>query len=122
MKPDAINLIISGINKNLQLNDYLLSEESQYCRSLKAINNGRCFCESKSDLQYCEPFFPGMHVECVCKEGYKLIGQSIVTCKQDGLWDYSMPSCVQGKFYYPVTISIFSPITKCRIFFVIYGT
>ncbi|XP_060560040.1 P-selectin-like [Ruditapes philippinarum] len=72
-----------------------LQEESKYCRSIKAINNGRCFCESKSDLQYCEPFFPGMHVECVCKEGYKLIGQSIVTCKSDGHWDYSMPSCVQ---------------------------
>lgn len=71
-------------------------ESTRYCSTVKTIPNGDCFCESKNDLQFCEPFFQGMHVECVCKQGYKLIGQSIVTCGTDGHWDYLMPTCVQA--------------------------
>lgn len=72
-----------------------IQESPQYCPSVSAVHNGRCFCGSKSDLMFCEPFFEGLHVECVCNEGYKLIGESIVTCGLDGKWDYAMPSCIQ---------------------------
>ena len=75
-----------------------ISDPTKYCPSVSTIHNGHCFCESQSDLQYCEPFYQGLHVECVCNEGYKLIGQSIVTCGANGRWDYMMPSCVHGKF------------------------
>lgn len=70
-------------------------ETSQYCPSVSSIMNGECFCDSKNDLQYCEPFFFGLHVECVCNHGYKLYGESIITCLKDGTWDYIMPTCVQ---------------------------
>ena len=36
-------------------------------------------------------------MECVCNEGFKLIGQSIVTCGKNGDWDYEIPTCVQGR-------------------------
>ncbi|XP_052275071.1 sushi, von Willebrand factor type A, EGF and pentraxin domain-containing protein 1-like [Dreissena polymorpha] len=72
-----------------------VEDSTKYCPGLRSINNGRCFCESKSDIQYCEPFYAGLHVECVCDSGYTMRGESIITCKRSGEWDYDIPACFQ---------------------------
>lgn len=35
-----------------------------------------------------------------CKDGYKLSGQSVVTCGADGSWTPALPTCEEGKALY----------------------
>ncbi|XP_052768545.1 sushi, von Willebrand factor type A, EGF and pentraxin domain-containing protein 1-like isoform X2 [Mya arenaria] len=70
-------------------------ESAHYCPTVTTVSNGRCYCESKSNLQFCEPFYQGLHIECVCDHGFSMLGQSIVTCSANGHWDYEMPSCIR---------------------------
>lgn len=63
------------------------------CPALPDIKNGLCVCDTKSDISLCKPFYEGQHIECVCENGYKLFGESILTCKRTGDWDWDMPTC-----------------------------
>ena len=67
------------------------------CPALSDIMNGICVCETKSDITECAPFYLGQHVECTCDRGYKLSGESILTCKHSGVWDFDLPRCVKGR-------------------------
>lgn len=63
------------------------------CPTLPDIKNGLCVCDTKSDLSLCKPFYEDHHIECVCEKGFKLFGESILTCKRTGDWDWDMPTC-----------------------------
>lgn len=65
------------------------------CHALSKNLSGHCFCDTKTDLTQCEPFHIGDHIECVCNNGFKLVGEAILTCRPSGSWDYDMPACIE---------------------------
>ncbi|KAK7480333.1 hypothetical protein BaRGS_00028380 [Batillaria attramentaria] len=78
----------------------LETEPNFYCTQLSTINNGYCKCEGEENnsLDMCKPFYRSIQVRCICDRGYKLMGESLLTCAQfgereKGAWDHEMPYC-----------------------------
>lgn len=58
------------------------------CSALSDIQNGQCVCGTINYTTQCE---------CVCDNGYKLVGNSMLTCHYTGDWNYDMPTCIEGQ-------------------------
>lgn len=43
-------------------------------------------------------------VKVTCPTGFSLIGQSTLTCRTDGSWDYSIPTC--GMLLYSLGVNM----------------
>ena len=78
------------------INCVLLSSKGTYCPPVSPIPNGRCRCNSKKDLSYCEPIYSSMQIECTCNLGYRIVGNQLLTCTGRGQWNYDQPTCVKG--------------------------
>ncbi|XP_071159918.1 complement factor H-like [Mytilus edulis] len=72
-----------------------LINEDWFCPAIPPIPNGKCYCNPKKDINFCEPFYLTMKIQCSCNEGYRLVGQRTLTCTDKGLWNYDQPTCVK---------------------------
>ncbi|XP_045479696.1 sushi, von Willebrand factor type A, EGF and pentraxin domain-containing protein 1-like [Harmonia axyridis] len=67
------------------------------CRAFKIPKNGNItvFAEMFHDIYEEEKtlFDVGTQIEVTCKEGTTLIGESVITCQESGVWDNDPPIC-----------------------------
>lgn len=78
----------------------IFPDEDWFCPAIPPIPNGKCYCNPKKDINFCEPFYLTMKIQCSCNEGYRLVGQRTLTCTDKGLWNYDQPTCVKGMYIY----------------------
>ncbi|XP_068228821.1 sushi, von Willebrand factor type A, EGF and pentraxin domain-containing protein 1-like isoform X2 [Palaemon carinicauda] len=60
--------------------------QSGSCKELPDIANG--FIEGQQTPR------PGDQIKAKCEPGYKLVGDPMITCKDDGTWSLPLPKCV----------------------------
>ncbi|XP_071546933.1 sushi, von Willebrand factor type A, EGF and pentraxin domain-containing protein 1-like isoform X1 [Panulirus ornatus] len=99
--------------------------QSETCGELPSITNG--YVEGGPLV------LPGEQVVVKCDFGYKLVGDALVTCKEDSTWSRPLPKCIKSKCSKPppvdhgsvkvrASLSSREAVYKCDVGYVLVGS